>query len=87
MLLRTDNFNALASDLDLNVLDQTQTNPVNPLTRGEGGQIDLQVDLVDKVTVAGNLASNTLAKPRTSVDFFTSVFTAFQCELFEIAAH
>ncbi len=73
MLFRTDKFNTLTSNFDLNVLDQTQTDVVHPLS---SGQIDLQVDLVDEITITGNLASNTLAQPRTAIDRNTP---PFQC--------
>lgn len=63
MLLRTDKFNALASDLDLNGLDELETDILAVLGRGGlSGQSDLQVDLVDQITVTRDLASHALAK-------------------------
>lgn len=50
MLFRTDKFDALATDLDLDGLQQTNTNEVDPV--GAAGQVCLQVHTVDEVTVA-----------------------------------
>lgn len=76
MLLRTDIFNALASDLNLNGLDEFETNVLDVLT-SIGGHGNLQVDLVDQITVTGDLAGNTLAKASGSVNADTPPFGVF----------
>lgn len=61
MLFRTDKIvNALASDLDLDVLDQTQTEVVDVGVEVRHG--GLEVNTVDQITVTGDLASDTLAE-------------------------
>jgi hypothetical protein len=53
----------LATDLELDVVHQGETNKVGVLdTSTLPGQGDLQVDTVDEVTVAADLAGDTLAE-------------------------
>jgi hypothetical protein len=52
----------LTTDLELDVLDQGVTNPINPTSsRGrssrQGGEVSLQIHAVDQITVAGDGAS------------------------------
>lgn len=75
MLLRTDNFNALTTDLDLNGLDQAETDVVD--VTGVLRQGHLQVHAVDQITVTGDLSRHTLAEAGRSVNFYTRVFTLF----------
>lgn len=64
---------ALATDLDLNVLDQDVANPVQPTEllgrrHGDGGQPDTQVHLLDQVTVTADGASHLLAEAGAAVE-------------------
>jgi len=69
---------ALATDLNLNVLDKIVANPVEPAELGTravrdraelyGGERGLEVDTVDKVTVALDRARNLLAEARGAVE-------------------
>lgn len=78
MLLRTDKFNALASDLDLDVLDQTQTDIVYPLgVSAHGGHVDLQVDAVDQIAVTADLGSYATAEAGLTIDVYTPPFGVF----------
>lgn len=77
MLLRTDKFNALASDLDLNGLDQLETDVLDVLSRVSGDG-NLQVDLVDQITVTGDLAGHALTEASASIE---RLFNAFHTEI------
>ena len=78
MLLRTDIFNALASDLNLDGLDQLQTDILAiDIASGLGRQSDLQVDLVDQITVTGDLASHALTEAARTIDVDTQAFALF----------
>jgi hypothetical protein len=80
MLFRTDKIvNALASDLDLDVLDQTQTEVVDIGVEVRHG--GLEVNTVDQITVTGDLASDTLAKSSRAVDINTLSFDIFESDL------
>ena len=67
----------LATDLELNVVDQVVTDPVEPAelgTRaiagleGDRRQCGLEVDAVDQITVAGDCACHLLAEVRGAVE-------------------
>jgi hypothetical protein len=67
MLFRTDKFNALATDLNLDLLQQAQAS-IGGISIGLGGQGRLQVDLVDQITVAGDLAGDTAVEADSAVE-------------------
>jgi hypothetical protein len=64
MLLRTDKvFNALASNLDLNVLDKAETNEVYIVACGASWRHgDLEVDTVDQIAVTADLGGYATAE-------------------------
>jgi hypothetical protein len=67
--------NPLSSNFNFNVLDQAQTHPVNEGgTTSQSRQIHLEVDLVDQITVTGDLASHALVEAAGTVDFSTLPF-------------
>ena len=69
ILFRTDNLNALATNLDLNVLDQAETDILYPLlVRGKCGQLGLQVHTVNQIAVAGDLARHAAAEAGGAVE-------------------
>ena len=66
-------INLLATDLDLDVLDQNVANPVQPpesLVVGNRDirQLDTQVHTVDQITVTGNSAGDLLAPVAGAVE-------------------
>ena len=78
MLLRTDKFNALATDLDLHVVDQAEADIVYPV--GGASQVwqhHLQVDTVDQITVAADLSSYATAEACGAIDDYTPPFGVF----------
>lgn len=70
---------ALATDLDFNVLDQDVANPVEPaesLASGDGniGQLDAKVHAVDQITVAADGAGDLLAEVSGTIDTLSQRF-------------
>jgi len=68
---------ALATDLHLGGLQQTQTGPVDVSLGGLDRQNRLQVDAVDQITVAGDLASDAAAEADGAIDVCAQPFGLF----------
>jgi hypothetical protein len=60
--------NALTTDLDLNVLEEAETDVVDPATASECREVDLEVDAVDQITVAGDLSHDGAGEPSSTVE-------------------
>ena len=59
----------LATDLDGDVLQHHQAEPLGPSVAGrQGGDVSLEVHLVDQVTIAGDGASHTLVEVGGAVE-------------------
>ena len=67
----------LSSDLKLDVVHEGKANVLGPLGVGDGGQGNLQVDAVDEVTVAADLAGHALSEVGRSVNGCTPPFGVF----------
>jgi len=68
---------ALATDLHLGGFQQTQTGPVDVSLGGLDRQNRLQVDAVDQITVAGDLASDAAAEADGAIDVCAQPFGLF----------
>ena len=70
MLLRTDILNALATDLNLDILEETETREGDPLNGvgGECREVYLEVDAVDQITVTGDLGDNRTTESSSTIE-------------------